>query len=123
MLQEYVASTIGPNDYAWLNETASTLAVKVVLISADFSNRKNAHYQQRCGEIGRLGVTIQENFAELQRTGHSKWKEVDLNQEIGTWKRDTCARMVRLASPQTPQTADDLLKAISDILQGKGQPR
>jgi hypothetical protein len=123
MLQEYVASTIGPNDYTWLSETVPTVAVKAVLISFDFSSRKNAHYQQRCGEIGRLGLAIQQNFAELQRTGHPKWKEVDLSQEIGPWKRDTCARMVRQASQQTPQTADDLLKAITDILKGKGQPR
>jgi hypothetical protein len=37
MLQEYVASTIGPNDYAWLSEMVSTVAVKAVLISFDFS--------------------------------------------------------------------------------------
>jgi TRAP transporter TAXI family solute receptor len=58
MLQEYVASIIGPNDYAWLSEMVSTVAVKAVLISFDFSGRKNAHYQQRCGEIGQLGVAI-----------------------------------------------------------------
>jgi uncharacterized protein len=123
MLQEYVASTIGPNDYAWLSDPVSTVAVKAVLISFEFSGRKNAHYQQRCGEIGKLGATIQENFAELQRTGHPKWKEVDLNQEIGIWKRDACSRVVRRVSQQAPQTADDLLKAITDILKGKGQPR
>jgi hypothetical protein len=58
MLQEYVASTIGPNDYAWLSKMVSTVAVKAVLISFDFSGRKNAHYQQRCGEIGKPGVAI-----------------------------------------------------------------
>jgi uncharacterized protein len=58
MLQECVASTIGPIDYAWLSEMVSTVAVKAVLISFDFSGRKNAHYQQRCGGIGKLGVAI-----------------------------------------------------------------
>ena len=124
MLQEYVASTIGPNDYPWLNEPVSTVAVKAMLISFDFSSRKNAHYQQRCGEIGQLGVGIQENFAELQRTGHPKWKEVDLDQDIGGWNRDACAQMVRRVSQQkAPQTPDDLIKAITDILKGKGPPR
>jgi TRAP transporter TAXI family solute receptor len=123
MLQEYMASTIGPNDYAWLSETVSTVAVKAVLISYDFSSRRNAHYQQRCGEIAKLGAAIQENLGELQRSGHPKWQEVDLNQDVGIWKRDACAQMVRRAAQPAPQTADDLLKAITDILKGKGQPR
>jgi hypothetical protein len=94
------------------------------LTSFDFSSRKNAHYQQRCGEIGKLGVAIQENFGELQRTGHPKWKEVDLNQDLGGWNRDACAQMVRRVSLQkAPQTPEDLLKAITDILKGKGPPR
>ena len=123
MLQEYVASSLGPDDYAWLNETVSTVAVKAALISFDFSSRKNAHYQQRCTEIGKLGTAIYENLADLQRSAHPKWKEVDLDQDIGAWKRDTCSRVVRRATPQAPQTADDLLKAITDILKGRGQPR
>jgi hypothetical protein len=59
----------------------------------------------------------------LQHSGHPKWKEVDLNQDIGIWQRDACWRVVRRVSQQAPQTADDLLKAITDILKGKGQPR
>jgi TRAP transporter TAXI family solute receptor len=123
ILQEYLASTIGPNDYPWSNETVSTVAVKAVLISFDFSSRKNAYYQQRCGDLGKLGGAIRENFAELQRTGHPKWREVDLGQEVGIWKRDACSQMATRVPQQAPQTADDLLKAIVDILKGKGQPR
>jgi hypothetical protein len=123
MLQEYVTSSLGPNDYAWLQETVATVAVKAVLISFDFSSRKNAHYQQRCAEIGRLGGAIQDHFAELQRNGHPKWKEVDLNQAVGTWQPDSCARVVRRTSQQAPQTPDDLLKAITDILKGKAAAR
>jgi hypothetical protein len=108
MLQEYLASTIGPSDYPWLDETISTVAVKAVLISFDFSGRKNAYYQQRCGELGKLGAAMQENFAELQRTGHPKWREVDLGQEIGSWPRDACSQMASRAPQQTLQTADDL---------------
>jgi hypothetical protein len=59
----------------------------------------------------------------LQRTGHQKWKEVDLNQEIGIWETEACSQVVRRVSQQAPQTADDLLKAITDILKGKEQPR
>jgi hypothetical protein len=37
MLQEYLASTIRPSDYPWLDETISTVAVKAMLISFNFS--------------------------------------------------------------------------------------
>ena len=123
MLQEYLASTIGPDDYPWLSATVPTVAVKAVLISFDFSSRKNAYYQQRCGELGKLGAAIQENFAELQRSGHAKWREVDLSQDIGIWQRDACSQMASRAPQQTLQTADDLVKAIVEILKGKGPTR
>jgi TRAP transporter TAXI family solute receptor len=122
MVREYVASSIGPNDYAWVSENVSTVAVKAVLISFDFSTRINPYYRQRCDELGRLGQAIRANFAELQRTGHPKWREVDLDQEIGIWKRDTCSLAVRRPTP-APRPEDDLLKAVSDILTGKGQRR
>jgi uncharacterized protein len=122
MVREYGASSIGPNDYAWLSENVATVAVKAVLISFDFSTRKNPYYRQRCEELGKLGQTIRGNFAELQRTGHPKWREVDLDQEIGIWKRDTCSQTVRRPVP-APRPEDDLLKAVTDILKGKGQAR
>jgi hypothetical protein len=123
MLQEYLASTIGPSDYPWLDETISTVAVKAMLISFNFSSRKNAYYQQRCGEISKLGAAIQANFAELQRTGHPKWRDVDLGQEIGIWHRDACSQVANRAPQQTLQSADDQLKAIVEILKGKGHSR
>jgi uncharacterized protein len=122
MLQEYVASTIAPDDYEWLSETTPTVAVKAVLISFDFSRRINPYYRQRCEELGKLGGVIRDNFAELQRTGHPKWQEVELDQEIGIWKRDTCSHTVQRPTP-APRQEDDLLKAVTDILKGKGQLR
>ncbi len=122
MVQEYVASSIGPQDYTWLSDNVPTVAVKAVLISFDFSRRINPYYRQRCEELGKLGGVIRDNFAELQRTGHPKWQEVELDQEIGIWKRDTCSHTVQRPTP-APRQEDDLLKAVTDILKGKGQPR
>jgi uncharacterized protein len=122
MVREYMASSIGPNDYTWLSDNVPTVAVKAVLISFDFSSRINPYYRQRCEELGKLGSVIRDNFPELQRTGHPKWREVDLDQEIGIWKRDTCSHTVRRPTPAARQE-DDLLKAVTDILKGKGQAR
>jgi TRAP transporter TAXI family solute receptor len=44
MLQEYVATTIAPDDYEWLSEATPTVAVKAVLISFDFSSQINSYY-------------------------------------------------------------------------------
>jgi uncharacterized protein len=119
MLREYVASDISPSDYAWLEDKVPTVAVKAVLISFDFSSRSNAYAQQRCEQLSKLGKVIREHFAELKQTGHPKWREVNLDQEVGIWKRDTWSQPAR----RPLQTEDDLLRAISDILKGKGQGR
>jgi TRAP transporter TAXI family solute receptor len=119
ILREYVASGISPSDYEWLHEAVSTVAVKSVLISFDFSTRINPYYQQRCEELSKLGQAIRANFAELQRTGHPKWREVDLDQEVAFWKRDACSHPMRRAPQRTPKKDDDLLKAVTDILKGK----
>jgi uncharacterized protein len=117
MLKEYVASTIGPVDYEWLSEAVPTVAVKSVLISFDFSRRGNPHYQKRCEDLAKLGGAIRENFAELQRTGHSKWKEVNLDQDLGLWQRDSCSQPARREPAK--EKAEDVFKAIKEILKGK----
>jgi TRAP transporter TAXI family solute receptor len=128
MLQEYIAATIGPDDYPWLSETIPTVAVKAVLISFDFSSRSNPYYQKRCEQLAKLGRVMREDFAErshssksLQRAGHPKWREVDLNQDLGIWKRDTCSQ---LAIPEpAKEKEEDLVKALTEILKGKRPSR
>jgi hypothetical protein len=97
------------------------VAVKSVLISFDFSRRSNPHHQKRCAELAKLGGTIRENFAELQRTGHLKWKEVNLDQDLGLWQRDSCSQSTRRAPPKEKE--EDLFKAITEILKGGGASR
>jgi uncharacterized protein len=121
MLQEYVASTIGPDDYEWLSEAIPTVAVKAVLVSFDFSSRSNPYYQKRCEQLAKFGRVVRENFAELQQAGHPKWKEVDLDQDLGIWKRDTCSQASRREVATEKQ--EDLVKAITAILKGKAPSR
>jgi uncharacterized protein len=121
MLREYVASTIGSNDYAWVETTIPTVAVKAVLVSFDFSARNTLYYRQRCQQLSILGKVIRANFPELQRTGHPKWKEVNLNEELGIWKRDTCSQLTLRGGEIEKE--DDLLKALKEGLRGKRQAR
>jgi hypothetical protein len=119
MLREYVASSIGLGDYDWVMETVPTVAVKAVLISYDFSSRRTPYYRKRCEQLSQLGRVVRDNMAELKQTGHPKWKEVDLDDAIGIWERDPCSH----ARPRAPETGDDLLKAITEILKGQGRSR
>lgn len=89
--QYYVASEIGSNDYEWYDGTVPTIAVKAVLVSFDFSGKKSGYYKMRCDQLSQFGSIIRDNFQKLQEEGHTKWKEVDLDQKIGKWELDKCS--------------------------------
>lgn len=125
ILNEYVASDISSNDYSWLDGNVQTAAVKAVLVSFDFSSKRNAYFRRRCGELKNLGIAIRDKFDHLKSTGHPKWKEVNLEQQVGIWQRDTCsspnavqpATPVAAAKPEMKKPdADKLMKAIENIL-------
>lgn len=111
MLSEYVNAELTPNDYRWMDETVPTIAVKAVLVSFDFSYKNTPYYKTRCGELKTLGNAIRSSIDKLQSTGHPKWNEVNLDEEIGLWKRDKCsaADPVVRTTTQTPSTDDDFL--------------
>jgi TRAP transporter TAXI family solute receptor len=125
ILNEYVASDISTDDYAWLDEGVRTAAVKAVLVSVDFSSKQNGYYRQRCDQLANLGKAIREQFDHLKATGHPKWKEVDLEQTIGIWQRDACSapETVVIPPPIAKSTTDgpsiDLQSAIDGILRSK----
>ncbi|MEE4378163.1 MAG: TAXI family TRAP transporter solute-binding subunit [Candidatus Competibacteraceae bacterium] len=92
MLREYAESGIGPEDYPWIGAPVSTIAVKAVLMSFDFSSKRSAYFQQRCQDLAGIGQAIRANIDQLKKTGHPKWNEVDLDAEVGNWQRDTCSQ-------------------------------
>lgn len=118
MLQEYVASDIGPQDYAWTSRVVPTIAVKAVLITYDFSSKETQYYKMRCDQLFRVAQAIRENFETLRANGHPKWKEVNLDEQLGLWEWDACSR--RAAKSENPEKlqesggglANDLEKAI-----------
>jgi TRAP transporter TAXI family solute receptor len=116
MLREYATSIIGPGDYDWVAEPVPTVAVKAVLISYDFSSRHTPYYRKRCQQLSQLGRLVRDNVTVLKQTGHPKWNEVDLAEAVGIWERDSCSH----SRPRAPETGDDLLKAITEILKSQG---
>ena len=106
MLREYEASTIGPEDYAWLDQTTATIAVKAVLMSFDFSSKKSPYFRQRCEALGRIGGSLMNQIHNLKKTGHPKWQEVNLEATTGNWKLDACSRSGNAGDGQTNITSE-----------------
>lgn len=106
----YVASTIGPDDYAWLSQKVPTLAVKALLVAFDFSRQHTAYYRSRCHSLNILGNAIRENINDLKRNGHPKWQSVNLNTAVGRWKRDTCSH-----PESSKSSSNDLYDELQDL--------
>lgn len=109
MLQEYVPATLGPSDYAWLEQEVPTIAVKAVLVGFDFSSQRTPYYARRCSELKILGTAIRSNIDNLRRSGHPKWNEVNLDQDIGLWTRDECSKVDVAAVQRQPEEDDDFM--------------
>ncbi len=92
MLEEYVSAELNSEDYNWLDTTVPTIAVKAMLVGFDFSKDVNSYYRKRCFQLQQLGTAIRNNLDELKANGHPKWNQVDLDQEVGLWERDTCSK-------------------------------
>ncbi len=91
---EYVASEIGTQEYSWFKKNITTIAVKAVLVSYDFYNAHNQYYRLRCKQLSVLGRALRENLDKLKQTGHPKWNEVILDENLGVWTLDKCSRDV-----------------------------
>lgn len=109
MIKEYVPAKLTQKDYAWIEQEVPTIAVKAVLVSFDFSRKISPYYVRRCRELGVLGAAIRSNIESLRGNGHPKWNEVDLEQDVGIWKADTCSRVEVARSKPKRSDPDDFL--------------
>jgi uncharacterized protein len=85
MLEEYKPADITKGDYNFVGEDVKTIAVQAVLVSYDFSGAK-----KRCEKLAGLAKAIRSDMPLLKQNGHPKWKEVNLDADIGLWKKDEC---------------------------------
>lgn len=113
ILKEYVPSSIGTSDYSWFDKEIPTVAVKAVLIGYDFSKGRSPYYQMRCEQLGKISHALRKNMEKLKTTGHEKWKEVDLDQEVGIWTLDKCSRAPR------PKPSINLHEKIIEAIKNK----
>lgn len=115
--KEYAISSIGPEDYPWIDQQVDAVAVNAMMVSYDFSSRHNSYYVKRCDQLGKISQALYADIEQLKATGRTpKWNEVDLNASIGNWKRDTCSaerqRSIPSNSSSSSSTEDELKNAL-----------
>lgn len=88
MLEEYKPAVITKADYNFVREDVQTIAVQAVMVSYDFSQNGG---KRRCEKLGLLAKVMHKDMPNLIEKGHPKWKEVNLDADVGNWQKDTCA--------------------------------
>lgn len=112
MAQEYGKALISKQDYDWLVEDTPTISATAVLMSFDFSGKSSPYFTQRCQQLAQLGKAIRSNLNTLREHGHAKWREVDLDAQVGNWPLDTCSRQGLKAGDSKPDLTRELEKLL-----------
>jgi uncharacterized protein len=87
----YEPATLSINDYSFIERDVPTLAVRAVLVGYDFTLKNTPYYHTRCKQLANFGRALAKSLPDLQATGHPKWMEVDMQQDLKLWRRDSCA--------------------------------
>jgi hypothetical protein len=122
MLEEYKPAVITKADYNFVREDVPTIAVQAVMVSYDFSAGGN---KRRCEKLGLLSKVLRKEMPNLIEKGHPKWKEVNLDADIGGWKKDVCAwpegdkPAAAAATAKTPKEAEADKAGLMNIIEKK----
>ena len=123
---EYLPTRINVGDYPFVDSTLLTAKVSALLVSYEPSSLNSKSRAAYCEPLHAVSRAIVENIDRLKTTGHPKWKEVNLYEDVSLWKKNSCvwdgkkiAKAVRNMSE--PVTNDPLSKDLLDIVKyGKG---
>ena len=87
VLEEYKPAELTKADYNFITEPVPTVAVQALMVSYDFSQGN----KKRCEKLTGLTKLLRKDLPDLKEKGHPKWKEVNLDADTGSWKKDSCA--------------------------------
>ena len=123
LLKEYKAAKLTHDDYSFIAQDVPTVEVTAALITYDYTMKKDAYYQQQCQNMGILAKAMRDHLNELKENGHPKWKEVDLDAKIGSWKHDECsvapATKTEAAAATVKAPDGSLEKDLLGVVRGK----
>ncbi len=86
ILEFYGSSIIPRRTYSWQTKDINTVAVKAALVTYNYKSKEG----KDCRLVGKLAKIIAENIEWLRKQGHPKWKSVDLDANLGGWKKSAC---------------------------------
>jgi TRAP transporter TAXI family solute receptor len=92
LLATYIPSTIPAGTYAFEKDPIDTVSVKAVLMTYDYDKKRNAYHRDSCKAVADFSSLILNNLDKLQKTGHPKWKTVDLTALPPGWKVGACVK-------------------------------
>ncbi|MBP1850096.1 TRAP transporter TAXI family solute receptor [Rhizobium halophytocola] len=88
----YKPTTLKAGTYKFQPNAVETIAVKTVIMTYEYGSMKNAYYQKSCKTVADFTKLIVDNIDELRRTGHPKWKDIDLTEIPNGWEIGDCVR-------------------------------
>lgn len=88
----YKGATLPAGTYGFQNSDVQTVSVKTLLMTYEYGTEKNAYYQNACKTVADFTSLIVDNIDELRRTGHKKWKDVNLTEVPKGWEVGMCVR-------------------------------
>ncbi|MGE7370989.1 TAXI family TRAP transporter solute-binding subunit [Neorhizobium sp. NPDC001467] len=88
----YKVATLAGGTYPFQKTDVQTVSVKTLLMTYEYGTEKNAYYQNACKTVADFTNLIVDNIDELRRTGHQKWKAVDLTEIPKGWEIGMCVR-------------------------------
>jgi hypothetical protein len=92
LLATYIPSKIDAGTYSFEKDPIDTVSVKAVLMTYDYDKKRNAYHRDSCKAVADFSSLILNNLDQLQKTGHPKWKTVDLTALPPGWKVGVCVK-------------------------------
>ena len=89
----YVPTSLDAGTYAFQPEAVDLIAVKAVLMTFEYNRARNAYHRASCKAVSDLSNLVVSNFAQLQQSGHPKWRDVDLNDIPPGWDIGECVNV------------------------------
>ncbi len=86
----YQSGSIPAGTYPFQQQAVGVVAVKAVLMTYEYSPRRNHYHRASCKAVSDITNVIATRFSELRATGHPKWQHVDLNDLPPGWNIGAC---------------------------------
>jgi uncharacterized protein len=91
VLQElYTPTKIAAGTYPFQQDPVDVVAVKAVLLTYDWTPKRNAYQASACRTVADFSYLILSRLDQLREKGHPKWKAVDLTALPPGWTVSSC---------------------------------